>query len=169
MVEAIIALGSNVGDRENNLRQAILGINEERETRVVRVSSVYETEPMYFEHQARFLNCVLAAETHLRPTGLLDCLQELERKLGRRPGPKNGPRVIDLDILFYGNEVVTKPNLEIPHPRITERPFVLVPLNEIRPDLIHPVLGMKVSELLANVGTGEGVVKKPGMLANLGL
>ena len=168
MVEVIIALGSNVGDRENNLRQAILGVNKERETRIVRVSSVYETEPMYFEHQAWFLNCVVAAETLLRPTGLLGRLQELERKLGRQPGPKYGPRIIDLDILFYGNEVVTKPDLEIPHPRITERPFVLVPMNEIRPNLIHPVLGLKVSELLANVEAGEGVVKKPGMLADLG-
>ena len=168
MVEAIVALGSNLGNRESNLKRALAGVARRRTTRVTEVSPVYETEPMYYENQGWFLNCVAAVETRLRPLELLDSLKAIEEEMGRQPAVRYGPRTIDLDILFYGNEIVSEPGLEIPHPRLTERLFVLMPLNDIRPGLIHPVLGKRVSELLAGAGTGKRVIRKPGLLADLG-
>jgi len=151
-----------LGDRENNLRKAINKIN--REMRVTAISSVYETEPMYYEEQGWFLNCAIALETDIRPKEVLKRLRVIEEKLGRKPGPRYGPRVIDLDLLFYDDLVLSEPDLEIPHPRLAERAFVLAPLNEIRPDMVHPVLRKKVSELLGEVGSGKKVVRKPGPL-----
>lgn len=168
MVEAIVALGSNLGDRESNLRRTIIEIARGGTTSVTEVSPVYETEPMYYESQGWFLNCVVAVETRLRPRELLDSLQAIEKELGRQPSARYGPRVIDLDILFYGNEVVSEPGLEIPHPRLAERPFVLAPLTDVRPSLIHPVLRRRVSELLASVVVEKRVIRKPGLLADLG-
>lgn len=127
---------------------------------VTRKSSLYETEPMYYESQAWFLNCVVAVETSLRPRELLDRLQAIEARLGRRRMSRYGPRVVDLDILFYGGEVVSEAGLEIPHPKLAERQFVLAPLNEIAPDLIHPASGERVSEMLAGLGPGKQVVRK---------
>jgi 2-amino-4-hydroxy-6-hydroxymethyldihydropteridine diphosphokinase len=138
MVESVVALGSNLGDREGNLRLAIAAIGGF--AKVTGVSSVYETEPMYLEDQAWFLNCVISVETELRPRALLDALQAIEVGMGRERGIKYGPRVVDLDILFYDGEVVSEPALEIPHPKIPERQFVLVPLEELRPAFVHPVL-----------------------------
>lgn len=132
--------------------------------RVLALSSVYETEPMYLEDQGWFLNCVTVAETDLEPGELMGWLKEIERKEGRDPlGPRNAPRVIDLDILFYGDAVVSGPSLEIPHPRLAERAFVLVPLGEVRPGLVHPVLRKTVAELLAGLTTEKRVVKRPGV------
>ena len=166
MVESIIALGTNLGDRAGNLRRAIEIIG--RKMSMNKMSPVYETEAMYYEDQDWFLNCVIAVETDLRPRALLQGLQAVEIELGRKCTVRYGPRVIDSDILFYGDEVVSEPGLEIPHPKIAERPFVLVPLNEIRPDLIHPVLGKKVSELLGSLKSGgEQVIKRPALLADL--
>jgi 2-amino-4-hydroxy-6-hydroxymethyldihydropteridine diphosphokinase len=165
MVESLIALGSNVGDREGNLRRAIGIIG--RQTKLIKISPVYETEPMYREDQSWFLNCVVAVETDLRPSELLERLQAAELEMGRGKREKYGPRVIDLDILFYGNEIISEPSLEIPHPKIAERAFVLVPLNEIRPKLIHPVLGRTVGELLHNLKTSKKVVRKPGLSMDL--
>ena len=134
---------------------------------MIAMSSVYETQPMYYENQDWFLNCVVAVQTNLKPSALLKCLQAIELGLGRQRNVKFGPRVIDLDILFYGDETVSEPGIEIPHPRLAERPFVLIPLNEIRPKLIHPVLGKSVSELLANLKADEQVVKRSNLLADL--
>ncbi len=165
MVESLIALGSNMGDREWNLRRAIGIIG--RQMRLTKISSVYETEPMYREDQSWFLNCVVAAETDLEPRELLGRLQATELEMGRERSVRYGPRVIDLDILFYGNEIVSEHSLEIPHPRIAERAFVLVPLNEIRPELVHPVLRKRASELLGSLKPGKRVVKRSGLLADL--
>jgi 2-amino-4-hydroxy-6-hydroxymethyldihydropteridine diphosphokinase len=165
MVESLIALGSNAGVREDNLRQGLELIGQKMT--ILEVSHVYETEPMYYLHQDWFLNCVAAVETALGPRALLDLLHAIERELGRRPGIRYGPRVIDLDILFYGDEVVSEPELEIPHPRIPERPFVLVPLNEIRPGLVHPVLKKRVSDLLDELKSDERILKRPELLADL--
>jgi 2-amino-4-hydroxy-6-hydroxymethyldihydropteridine diphosphokinase len=165
MVESIIALGTNLGDRAGNLRRAIGMIGGKMN--LVEVSSVYETKPMYYEEQDWFLNCVVAVETDLKPGGLLRELQAMETELGRKRTVRYGPRVIDLDILFYGNEVVSEPGLEIPHPKIAERHFVLVPLNEIRPELVHPVLGRRTSELLGNLEPGwDQVIKRPRLLSD---
>jgi 2-amino-4-hydroxy-6-hydroxymethyldihydropteridine diphosphokinase len=159
VVEAIIALGSNLGDREGNLRRAVAAIGNE--AKVLEASSVYETEPMYLENQGPFLNCVIAVETEVGPASLLKLLKSLEESMGREPThARNGPRRIDLDILFYGSEVLSEPTLEIPHPGIAERAFVLVPLVEIRPRLIHPRTGATASEMLRDLKTEKKVVRR---------
>lgn len=123
---------------------------------------------MYREDQGPFLNCVLVVETDLGPGALLEWLKETERKMGRdRQAARNSPRVIDMDILFYGDEVVSGPSLQVPHPRIPERAFVLVPLNEVRPRLVHPVLKKSVAELLGELRTTKGVVKRHGPLEGI--
>ena len=132
------------------------------------MSSVYETEPMYREDQDWFLNCVVVVETEAEPGRILEWLKATERKMGRgRRSARNGPRVIDMDILFYGDLVVSGPALEVPHPRIAERAFVLVPLNEVRPLLVHPVSGKSVGELLKSLSTDKRVIERPGLLADL--
>ncbi len=159
----MIALGSNVGDREGNLRRAVSAIGAR--TRLVAASSVYETEPMYREDQEWFLNCVVVVETDLEPGALLAWLKETEAEMGRDPrASRNAPRVIDMDILFYGDRVVSGPSLQVPHPGIPERAFVLVPLDEVRPRLVHPVLGKTAAELLGELHTRKEVVKRSGLL-----
>jgi 2-amino-4-hydroxy-6-hydroxymethyldihydropteridine diphosphokinase len=162
----VIALGSNLGDREYNLRRAVAEIG--RGAALVAVSSVYETEPMYLEDQDWFLNCVVVVETKMGPARLLARLGEIEKEMGRdRKAGRNAPRTIDLDILFYGDEVVSGPTLMVPHPRIAERAFVLVPLAEVRPRLVHPVLKRTAAAMLGALATDKKVVKRPGSLADL--
>lgn len=141
-----LGLGSNLGDSEENLRRALELIG--RHVTLERVSSLYDTEPWGYHDQPRFLNCVCTGRTSLEPRPLLRALKDIETALGRVPTFRNGPRAIDLDILFYGDRVVSEPELEIPHPRLAERVFVLVPLTEIAGSLVHPVLGLAVSDLL---------------------
>lgn len=160
MAEAIIALGSNVGDRDANLKNALRELG--RYGKVTAVSSVYETEPVYFEDQEWFLNAAASLQTDLDPPALLLALQSVETSMGRRRGTRYGPRVIDLDILFYDALVVSEPDLQIPHPRLVERMFVLVPLLEIRPNLIHPILRVPVSELAAGRKGDPKTVRKLG-------
>jgi len=143
-----LSLGSNVGEREENLARAVAALGAEG-VRVLRRSSLYATEPVDFAPQGWFLNCVVEAETALMPRQLLRALQRIERQLGRKKLVPRGPRTIDLDILFYGSSVVRTPELEVPHPRMTQRRFVLVPLAELAPALRHPLTRMTVAELLA--------------------
>lgn len=143
-----LSLGSNLGDRSANLGRAI-GALSAIGVRVLRRSSIYETEPVDFLGQPWFLNCVLEAETSLMPRQLLIELQAIERKLGSQKPIPRGPRIIDLDVLFYGSAVIHAVGMEIPHPRLAERRFVLVPLAELAPELRHPVLHVSAAELLA--------------------
>jgi 2-amino-4-hydroxy-6-hydroxymethyldihydropteridine diphosphokinase len=143
-----LGLGSNVGDRENNLREALERLDAER-IRVLRRSSLYETEPQELRGQPWFLNAVVEAETDLFPRQLLGCIQNIEREMGRRRVTPKGPRNIDVDILFYGRAVIDTPELKTPHPRIALRRFVLEPLAEIAPEFRHPVSGKTAREMLA--------------------
>jgi 2-amino-4-hydroxy-6-hydroxymethyldihydropteridine diphosphokinase len=143
-----LGLGSNLGDRAANLAQAIAGLAAAG-LQVVRRSSLYATEPVGAGPQHWFLNCVVEASTDLMPRQLLRATQQVERNLGRRRGLRNAPRTVDIDILFYAAAVVSLPELEIPHPRIAARRFVLVPLREIAPGLRHPTLRRTIAELLA--------------------
>jgi 2-amino-4-hydroxy-6-hydroxymethyldihydropteridine diphosphokinase len=143
-----LSLGSNMGDRAENIARAVAALASHG-VRVTRRSSLYETEPVEFRNQDWFLNCVLEAETDWTPGELMDALLQIERDLGRHRRVPKGPRLIDMDILLFGSSVVRTPELEIPHPRMAERRFVLVPFNEIAPGAFHPVLQKTVAELLA--------------------
>ena len=146
-----LSLGTNLGDRRENLRLAHAVLSPV--IQVVTCSSIYETDPWGFPDQPAFLNQVVQVQTRLPPPALLVTLKELEKILGRRPTFRYGPRLIDLDILIYGNLVIETPMLTIPHLRMAERAFVLVPMVEIAPNLIHPVLGLTMQQLLAKTGT----------------
>jgi len=145
-----IGVGSNLGDRRENCREARRRVSELPKTRVVKESSLYESEP-HGNAKTWFGNSVLEVETELAPLDLLKRLKQIEEEMGRKrvKGKRWGSRIIDLDILFYDNEIVDKRNLKIPHPRLPQRRFVLVPLSELAPQLIHPGLNQSVSELLA--------------------
>ena len=145
-----LSLGSNLGDRRANLSRAIELLGEAG-VRTQRVSSLFETAPMYLAAQPGFLNQIVEAETELFPRQLLSVTRAIEHAVGRKPGPLNGPRVIDIDIVLFGTSVVDLPGLVIPHPRMAERRFVLEPLAELAPDLRHPVTGRTVREMLPAV------------------
>ena len=149
-----IGLGTNLGERETNLRDAVNALAPK--ISVLAKSLIYETAPWGFSDQPKFLNQVIAAKTYLSSFELLAYLKNIETYLGRKETFRNGPRVIDLDILFYDNCVVQEDQLNIPHPRLHLRAFVLVPLVELAPKLQHPVLGCTMQALLHSLGR-EGV------------
>jgi 2-amino-4-hydroxy-6-hydroxymethyldihydropteridine diphosphokinase len=150
-----LGLGSNVGEREQNLQAAVDRLHS-GELRITRLSSVYETEPQGMRNQRWFLNLVAEAETELFPRQLLGRIVKIERELGRRRVVKNGPRTIDIDILFFGNAVVQTSELTIPHPRFAERRFVLAPMAELAPELHDPVTRRPIRDLLPET-SGQGV------------
>lgn len=161
MNEIIIGLGTNIGDRKKNLDKAIELLNEHEAITIEDVSSIYETKPVGYAQQDEFLNMVIKGKTELRPSALLDACQAIEKELGREKTVVNGPRIIDLDILVYNNENRQLENLRIPHPRMHERAFVLIPLHEIAPDFIIPTSGKEVADLIDHLSDKEkrGVVK----------
>ena len=136
-----------MGDRAENIARAVAALGP-RGIRVTRQSSLYETEPVEFRNQGWFLNCVVEAESDLMPRQLMQALLEIERALGRTRRVPKGPRLIDVDILLLGSSIVDTPELQIPHPRMAERRFVLVPFVEIAPQARHPVLQKTMAELL---------------------
>lgn len=146
-VTVYIGIGSNLGNREENCLKAIR-LMEEQGIKVLKRSSLYETEPWGVKDQPMFINMVIEAETELTPQELLRVLKSIESAMGRVETKRWGPRLIDLDILFYDDMILDTPELRIPHPYIHERPFVLRPLGEIAPELEHPVLKKKIKELM---------------------
>jgi 2-amino-4-hydroxy-6-hydroxymethyldihydropteridine diphosphokinase len=152
-----LGLGTNLGDRLRNLRLALQRL--QTRARLEAVSSLYETQPQGVTDQPLFFNAVCRLSTGLEPQALLRFLKNLEWELGRRPGGQTwGPRPIDVDILLYDDRLVDTPELKVPHPRLAERAFVLVPLCELAPELPHPLLGKTMEELLASLG--EKGIKK---------
>jgi|ERR1700746_1995061 2-amino-4-hydroxy-6-hydroxymethyldihydropteridine diphosphokinase len=142
-----LSLGSNIGDREQNLRSAMDELPHAG-VALRKVSSFYETEPVDLREQPWFLNCVVEAETHFDPFMLLRALREIETKMGSKKLVAKGPRLIDMDILLYGSETIDTPELQVPHPRMHLRRFVLVPLAEIAPDVIYPATNLSIRQLL---------------------
>jgi 2-amino-4-hydroxy-6-hydroxymethyldihydropteridine diphosphokinase len=160
MHRVYIALGSNLGDRIANLTAAIKAMKPNVHPR--KCSPVYETPPWGYSDQPKFLNQVIEAETDLSPESLLEYLKKIEVNIGRRETFRYGPRVIDLDIIFFDGEVIDSPPLIIPHPRLEERSFVLLPLADLAPDYRHPILGDSVMEMLSKVETKGIIVVSPG-------
>ena len=145
-VQTYLGLGSNMGDRRINLERALQLLSQK--IRLVLVSPIYDTAPVGNIRQERFLNLVCEAATTLKPIDLLALVKKIERNMGRPPGPANSPRPIDIDILFYGKQIINTPELIIPHPRLPERAFVLIPLADIAPDYVHPSTGKSINQIL---------------------
>ena len=164
-VTAYLGLGSNLGHRDRNLAEAVSGVRRgkvfqhrgRRGVDLLRASPVYETAPWGYTRQPSFLNCVLEIRTTLPPGRLLESVKRLEVAMGRQPGFRYGPRLIDVDILLYGNSMVDLPGLQIPHPRLQQRAFALTPLAELAPRLVHPALGITIAQMAAEAGGREGV------------
>jgi len=154
---AYLSLGSNLGDREGNLREGIRRLEDSG--RVISFSAVYETEPVEFTDQAWFLNCAVAFETARPPTQLMAELLRIEREMGRVRVHKKGPRIIDIDILLFGDVVLDMPDLTIPHPAMERRRFVLEPLVDIAPEAVHPVLKKTIRKMLEELPEGQTVRK----------
>lgn len=167
MARIFLGLGSNLGDRECMIKSAIQNLNKNN-IKIIRISPIYETEPVIDNEpnnsdsalasittttSAKFLNCVVLAETEYEPNELLKTVQEIEEKLGRKriTGIRNLPRTIDIDILFYDDKIIDTPNLKIPHPLLHKRSFVLMPLLDLQPDLYHPIIKKTVKDMLNSV------------------
>lgn len=155
-VSICLSLGSNLGDRAENLRRALAFLPPAITVEVI--SPVYETEPAYVLDQPRFYNLACRAATTLAPLEALHHLKRLESEIGRAPGPRFGPRLIDLDVLFYSDLVLDTPELTVPHPRLAERAFVLVPLADIAPDFVHPVLKQSIAALRDQLGDTRSLI-----------
>ena len=158
LAEVYLALGSNLGDRAANIAGGLQSLR--RVSRRVEASSLYETRPWGFEAQPRFLNAACRIWTPLDPFQLMAITREVESTLGRERSFANGPRVLDIDILLYGQAVIEAPGLSIPHPRMAEREFVLAPLAEIAPGLRHPVLKERIRSLLRRLPAHGSAVRK---------
>lgn len=164
MARAYLSIGSNLGDRIKNCELAVLRLGRVPGIVVLDVSSAFETEPVGKTDQPDFINRVVGVDVELDPHTLLVACKRIEDEMGREPGERWGPRVIDLDVLLFGDQVVEDDDLILPHPRMHERRFVLEPLVEIAPVVRHPLLEKTASELLGNLGTGGGRVHKANPL-----
>ncbi len=154
-----LGIGSNIGDPARNCIEAIMRLSKSEGVKVLRRSSLYKTEPVGLEDQPWFINCAVEIRTGLRPRPLMELLKKIESEMGRTESAKWGPRVIDLDILLYGQEIIAEEGLAIPHPEMHKRRFVLQPLFEIAPFEIHPVYGISIKGLLDRLEDKKDVIK----------
>lgn len=160
MKRIFLSLGSNLGDRGQNLKKGI-GLLEQLAGRPVAISSIYETEPWGCDSDLDFYNQVIELFTSLRPLPLLETIHDIEKICGRdRSAPRYAPRTLDIDILFYGDSVLKMPELVVPHPNLQERQFVLVPLTEIAPNLVHPLLNKSMEQLLHECGDDRKIIQR---------
>ena len=157
---AFIGAGANLDEPVRQIRQAQDALQKSPGVTLLSASSLYRTQPVGPVEQPPFVNAVFSLEPEIGPHDLLSLLLDIEQKMGRVRGERWGPRVIDLDLLFYGEEIIEEQGLEVPHPRLHERRFVLAPLAEIAPDVVHPVIKKSVSELLAGLPPGDFWVEK---------
>jgi len=157
MATVYLCFGSNLGERRKNLTRALTLLS--KKVKLEKISSIYETEPVGYKEQPLFLNLVCQISTNLSPEKLLHLAKTIENKMGRVPSFPNSPRPIDIDILFYDDQIINTQDLVIPHPRITERAFVLVPLAEIAPIFVHPQLSKSIAELASAVECHKKVEK----------
>ena len=158
MAHIYLSIGTNLGDRSANIEQALLMLDPS--ILVEKVSPVYETEPMHIKDQALFYNITVAATTMFSPLETLAKLKEIERTMGRTDSLRYGPRIIDLDLLYYEDMILESPELIVPHPRISERAFVLAPLADIAPGMIDPVLKTTVAEMLAAIPERDKIITR---------
>ena len=156
---AFIGIGSNVGDKIGNCRRVIAEISKHTQNRLIAQSSLYKTDPVGYTQQDWFINCVIRIETRLTVHQLLRVLGDIEVSMGRKRTFKWGPRIIDLDILFFNDEIIQCEGLTVPHPEVQNRAFVLVPLREIAGEYIHPLLKKSISQLTAQLAGGQGIEK----------
>ena len=159
MSRVFIGLGSNIGDRATYLQQALSELENLPQTTVNKYSSVYETEPVGVKGQPRFLNMVVELDSLLRPDDLIHELKEIEQRVGRTLSERWGPREIDLDLLYYGGEMLNETSLHVPHPEISNRRFVLVPLKEIAAEFLDPLRHLSIEELLQQCSDTSSVRK----------
>ena len=157
-MDVYLSLGSNLGDRRANLKKALSLLGDSVD--IASVSSVYDTEPVGVGEQPRFLNLVCRVNTNIGSLQLLSFIKGIEAEMGRDLKLKNAPRVVDIDIIFHGDTIMESQELTIPHPRMRERAFVLIPFAEIAPEIVHPVSGERIDDLASRVEGRDGVVKK---------
>ena len=154
-----LSIGSNIGDRRGNCKRAVAEIAKIDDIEIKASSSLYETAPVGFKEQGPFINMALKVETSIAPVRLLRILKDIEQRMGRADTFRWGPRIIDIDIILYGNEIILEQSLEVPHPRMLERGFVMIPLAEIGGDALHPQEGKRISELVSDFSIAAEVQK----------